>query len=146
MSVNVDGAPNAYGPDDRAALDLERNARVRARPDGRIAGYLTHGGDGRTPIVQGRGDPCPGFYISTTAYFDRGNPLRADPRRYVNAAAIRYVVRAAAARERGVALGDFCAVHSLRSRLTVLRSWAMRGIAPVRKAPSRCCKGSATRW
>ena len=119
MAVDVDGAPNAYGPDNKLALDDELNAHVGAKPGGRIVGYLTKNNDGRTPIVQGPRDPFPGFYISTSAYEDRQNAQVIDPRRYVNAAEINYTLLAAAARTAGVRLGDFCTVHSLRTRFTV---------------------------
>ncbi|MDD5199089.1 MAG: peptidoglycan-binding protein [Terrimicrobiaceae bacterium] len=119
MAIDVDGAPNSYGPDDRLALDYELNAHVGASKAGKIVGYLTKNDDGRTPIVQGPDDPFPGFYISTTGYADKNNPRPADPRRYVNAAEINYTLLAKAARDAGVKLGDFCVVHSLRTRLTV---------------------------
>lgn len=112
-------APNAYGPPGKDALDFELNAHVGAKASGRIVGYLTEDDDGRTPVVQGPLDPCPGYYVSTTAYSDRANPRRTDPRRYVNAAEINYVVRARVACNAGVRLGDFCVVHSLRTRFTV---------------------------
>ena len=65
MAIDVDGAPNSYGPDDDKALDFELNAHVGAKKSGAIVGYLV-GSKGRA-IVQGPGDPHPGFYISTTA-------------------------------------------------------------------------------
>ncbi len=119
MAVDVDGAPNAYGPIDKLALDYELNAHVGAKPGGRIVGYLTKNDDGRTPIVQGPRDPYPGFYISTSGYVDARNNVLTDPRRYVNAAEINYTLWAAAARAAGVRLGDFCVVHSRRTRFTV---------------------------
>jgi hypothetical protein len=118
MQVDVDGAPNAYGPNDAMALDFELNAHEGARKSGKIVGYLTKA-DGRTPLVQGARDPCPGFYISTSGYFDKRNPRKEDPRRYVNAAEINYTLLARAARNAGVNLGDFCTVHSLRTGFTV---------------------------
>ncbi len=121
MTIDVDGAPNAYGPDDNKALDNELNAHEGSPPrkSNPIVGYLTKNDDGRTPIVQGRTDPFPGFYISTTSYSDKNNSKATDPRRYVNAAEINYTLHARAARQAGVALGDFCVVHSLRTRRTV---------------------------
>lgn len=119
MAIDVDGAPNAYGPNDGLALDYELNAHVGAKPSGRIVGYLTKNDDGRTPIVQGPRDPYPGFYISTSGYADRNNNRMEDPRRYVNAAEINYTLLAAAAKNAGVRCGDFCVVHSLRTRFTV---------------------------
>ncbi len=123
MAVDVDGAPNAYGPKsrDKDTLDDERNAHEGADPRRPIVGYLTKNDDGRTPIVQNAssGDPFPGLYISTTGYADKGNPRLDDPRRYVNAAEINYTLWAKKARLAGVKRGDFCTVHSLRTRQIV---------------------------
>ena len=119
MAIDVDGAPNSYGPNNAAALDYELNAHVGAKPSGKIVGYLTRNDDGRTPIVQGPRDPYPGFYISTTGYEDKNNSRREDPRRYVNAAEIGYTLLARTAKDAGVRCGDFCVVHSLRTRFTV---------------------------
>ena len=121
MTIDVDGAPNSYGPDDSKALDYELNAHEGDPPrrGNRIVGYLTKNDDGRTPIVQGGSDPFPGFYISTTSYADKNNAKATDPRRYVNAAEINYTLHARVARQAGVALGDFCVAHSLRTRRTV---------------------------
>jgi peptidoglycan hydrolase-like protein with peptidoglycan-binding domain len=121
MAVDVDGAPNSYGPDDSKALDYELNAHAGSPPkkSNPIVGYLTKNDDGRTPVVQGAGDPFPGFYVSTTGYADRNNNRATDPRRYVNAAEINYTLHARAARAAGVELGDFSVVHSLRTRRSV---------------------------
>ena len=117
MTVDVDGAPNSYGPDNRKALDFELNAHVGAKKSGAIVGYLVDK-QGK-PIVQGKNDPAPGFYISKTAYVDIKNSNEADPRRYVNAAEINYVVLANKARDKGVETGDFCVVHSNETNKTV---------------------------
>ncbi len=119
MTIDVDGAPNAYGPDDSKALDYELNAHVGAKKTGKIVGYRTKNNDGRTPIPQGATDPYPGFYIAETAYGDAANNNGNDPRRYVNAAEINYTLHATAAKNTGVNLGDFCVVHSLSTRRTV---------------------------
>jgi hypothetical protein len=83
MTVDVDGAPNAYGPDNSKALDFELNAHVDAKKSGKIVGYRTKNNDGRTPVIQGPGDPCPGFYVAETYYTDVTNTNANDPRRYV---------------------------------------------------------------
>lgn len=121
MTIDVDGAPNAYGPNDDEALDNEINAHEGSPPrkSNPIVGYLTKNDDGRNAIEQGANDPFPGFYISTSGYADKNNPNRTDPRRYVNAAEINYTLHARAARAAGVQTGDFCTVHSLRTRHTV---------------------------
>ena len=101
MAIDVDGAPNAYGPKGKKTLDNELNAHVGAKKSGAIVGYLTKQ-DHKKPIVQGPNDPCPGFYISISAYVDKNNPRVDDPRRYVNAAEINYTLWATAAKKAGV--------------------------------------------
>lgn len=115
MSVDVDGAPTCYGPDDKKALDFERNAHDKKT--GAIVGYLIDR-NGK-PIIQGPNDPAPGFYISTTAYRDINNHNKTDPRRYVNASEINYTVLARSAKNKGVETGDFCVVHAIKKNKTV---------------------------
>jgi hypothetical protein len=117
MSVDVDGAPTSYGPDDKKALDFELNAHEGAKKSGAIVGYLID--KNGKPIIQGNDDPAPGFYISTTAYHDVNNPKETDPRRYVNAAEINYTVLAKSAKQKGVETGDFCVVHAVKKNKTV---------------------------
>jgi hypothetical protein len=112
MDVDVDGAPNAYGPPGSHALDRLRNAHYRGRPFGSIVGYLTDGG---RPVLQGPHDPFPGFYVSQTAFSDPSCATERDPRCYVDATRINYVVLGKAAKKRGVRLGDFAAVYSRRT-------------------------------
>lgn len=117
MAVDVDGAPTAYGPDNRKALDYELNAHVNAKKSGAIVGYRTD--QHHKPIVQTSTDPAPGFYISETAYTDINNANKNDPRRYVNAAEINYTVLAKAAASKGVRTGDICVVHAIKKNKTV---------------------------
>jgi len=118
MAIDVDGAPNAYGPAGQPALDFELNAHRGAKASGEIVGYLTKG-DGRTPEVQGPQDPFPGYYISTTAFQDKSNPNRLDPRKYVDASKINYVVLGNFAAQNNAKLGDFVAVHSKKTGKSV---------------------------
>ena len=57
MFVDVDGAPNAYGPPGKPSLDFERKRSPRW-PDSpsKTVGYLTER-DRRTPVVQGPNGP-----------------------------------------------------------------------------------------
>src|ERR1035438_8743895 len=91
MDVDVDGAPNAYGPRGMQTLDIFLNAHYLNRADKEIVGYLVdeHG----RPILQGPKDPFPGYFISQTAFADIQNQNERDPRRYVDARNINYVVR-----------------------------------------------------
>lgn len=117
MDVDVDGAPNAYGPPGVEALDILQNGHYLNRTDQEIVGYLIDG-HGR-PILQGPKDPCPGYYISQTAFSDIQNKNERDPRRYVDARNINYVVRGTVARRRGVRVGDFVSVYSKRTGRSV---------------------------
>jgi hypothetical protein len=114
MDVDVDGAPNAYGPPGVQTLDILGHAHYLNRADKEIVGYLTD--EHHRPILQGPGDPFPGYYISQTAFTDPENRNERDPRRYVDARKINYVVRGDVARKRGVKVGDFVAVYSTRTR------------------------------
>jgi hypothetical protein len=114
MDVDVDGAPNAYGPPGKPTLDVLVNAHYLERADQAIVGFLLD--DRRHPILQGPNDPFPGYYISQTAFADLANRNERDPRRYVDARNINYVVRGDEARRRGVKVGDFVAVYSKRTR------------------------------
>lgn len=115
MDVDVDGAPNAYGPPGSHALDEPLSAHYRRHPHGEIVGYLTDDDNPNIPIIQGPHDPYPGYYVSQTAFTDPANSNERDPRRYVDATKINYIVLGNAAKHRGVQLGDFVAVYSQRS-------------------------------
>ena len=119
MDVDVDGASNAYGPRGADTLDNLRDARYRRRRHGEIVGYLTEDDNPKVPVVQGPNDPCPGDYISQTAYTDPTITAEADPRRYVDATRINYVVLGDRAKLLGAQLGDFVAVMSLRTHKSV---------------------------
>lgn len=117
MDVDVDGAPDAYGPPGKQALDTLLDAHYLNRADKPIVGYLID--EHNRPILQGPNDPFPGYYISQTAFTDIANQDERDPRRYVDARKINYVVRGNAARRRGVKVGDFVSVYSKRRRMSV---------------------------
>jgi len=114
MDVDVDGAPNAYGPPGMETLDILLDAHTLNRADKEIVGYLID--EDGSPILQGPNDPFPGYYISQTAFSDIENQNERDPRCYVDARNINYVVRGNAARRRGVRVGDFASVYSKRTR------------------------------
>jgi hypothetical protein len=117
MDVDVDGAPNAYGPPGKPALDVLIHAHYLERADQKIVGYLLD--DNQRPILQGPSDPFPGYYISQTAFTDIANPNERDPRSYVDARKINYVVRGNKARRRDVKVGDFVAVYSKKTHKAV---------------------------
>jgi hypothetical protein len=119
MDVDVDGAPNAYGPPNFPTLDNLRDAHYRRRPHGEIVGYLTEDDHPTVPILQGPHDPFPGYYISQTAFTDPALTDPRNPRRYVDATRINYIVLGDRARKLGARLGDFVTVTSLRTHCTV---------------------------
>jgi hypothetical protein len=119
MDVDVDGAPNAYGPPGSHTLDTLRDAHYRGRAHSEIVGYLTEDDDPKVPIVQGPHDPYPGLYISQTAFTDPAITDPRNPHRYVDATKINYVVLGKAARHEGAQLGDFAAVYSTRTHRSV---------------------------
>jgi hypothetical protein len=108
MTIDADGAPNAYNPDD-TGLDELTNAGGPTHWDGIIADR-----DGN-PLFQGESDPFPGYYISCTSLSDRTKGFT-DPTRYVDASKIPYVVLPNEAADAGGArLGDFAVVMNLRN-------------------------------
>ena len=116
MNVDVDGAPNAYGPRGRKTLDSLDHAhspRESGHPE-RIVGYMTEY-EGGPPTIQRKGDPFPGYYVSQTDFADLANPRKEDPRRYVDASRINYVVQGRVARLGKVAIGDFVTAYSCRT-------------------------------
>jgi hypothetical protein len=116
MDVDVDGAPNAYGPKGKKTLDILAHALSPKEP-GRpreIVGYMLEY-DGGPPTIQRQDDPYPGYYVSQTDFADIHNPRMEDPRRYVDAGRINYVVLGKAGKDAGVQLGDFVAVYSCRT-------------------------------
>jgi hypothetical protein len=119
MDVDVDGAPNAYGPPGSHTLDDLRDAHYRGRKRGEIVGFLTDDDDPSIPILQGPRDPYPGLYISQTAFTDPNITDPRNPRRYVDATRINYIVLGRAAQRKGVRLGDYVAVYSKRTHRSV---------------------------
>jgi hypothetical protein len=114
MDVDVDGAPNAYGPPGKPTLDNLLDAHSLEREDQEIVGYLVD--DKQHPILQGPNDPFPGYYVSQTAYTDDANPNERDPHAYVDARNINYVVRGDEAEHHGAQVGDFVAAYSKRTQ------------------------------
>jgi Fungal chitosanase of glycosyl hydrolase group 75 len=108
MTIDADGAPNAYHPDNTGLDDLA-NAGTPGRWEG-----LAKDADG-DPIIQGPNDPFPGYYVSATALADRSKPAN-DPARYVDASKIPFVVLPGGmARQLGARPGDFAAVFNQRN-------------------------------
>ena len=108
MTIDADGAPNAYHPDD-IGLDELANAGSAAHWDGIITDR-----DGN-PLIQKESDPFPGHYISCTSLADESKEFT-DPTRYVDATTIPYVALPKEVADRGgMRLGDFAFVTNLRN-------------------------------
>lgn len=119
MDVDVDGAPNAYGPSGSKALDSLNHAHYRGWKDADIVGYLTEDDHPNVPVVQGPHDPFPGLYVSQTAFTDPDRTREKDVSRYVDATRINYVVLGDEARAKGARLGNFVAVYSRATQHSV---------------------------
>jgi Fungal chitosanase of glycosyl hydrolase group 75/Bacterial SH3 domain len=107
MSINADGAPNAYHPAD-TGIDFLANA---GQPGNWWALAVDKNGN---PFIQGSTDPYPGYHISTTALFDSGF-VSQNPRRYVDSTKIPYIVLPGNSDFRkvtGVKLGDFAVAYN----------------------------------
>ncbi len=103
LAIDADGAPNAYGPHDKG-LDLTAHARGRKG----WAGVLAD--DRGRPVLQKRG-PYRGYYVSTTSLEDASISSDANPKKYVDARKIPYIVLPADVAGRfGIRLGDFAVV------------------------------------
>lgn len=112
MAIDADGAIRAYHPADRPGLDSLAHA---GHPGDWWALITDNGKRSGRPVVQRKSDPAPGYYVSTTALYDSGNPNPRDPRRYVDAAKIPYVVLPPEALKHA-RLGDFATVVNLQNR------------------------------
>jgi Fungal chitosanase of glycosyl hydrolase group 75 len=89
LAIDADGAARAYHPKDRLGLDSLAHAGHRGNWWALVTDNEKTSG---TPVVQGTADPAPGYYVSTTALYDRANPNPRDPHRYVDATNIPYIV------------------------------------------------------
>jgi hypothetical protein len=105
LMIDADGAYHAYHPDNRSGLDYLGNA---GRPGNWWALVTDNGEADGDPVVQTDADPAPGFYVSTTSLEDP-NCDQKDPRRYVNAEAVNFIVLPGRL-GLGAKLGDFAVV------------------------------------
>ena len=105
MTIDADGAPNAYGPKNKG-LDFTANARGT---HGWTALVTNQNGD---PVRQKKG-PYRGFYVSTTSLEQPDVPDIASPRRYIDARTISYIVLPRDFADRyGISLGDLAIVFN----------------------------------
>jgi hypothetical protein len=83
MTIDADGAPNAYGPHNRG-LDYTANARGA---EGWVSLVTNRNGH---PVIQKSG-PYRGYYVSTTSLQQGNSRNERDPRRYIDATRIPYI-------------------------------------------------------
>ena len=112
LAIDADGSPRAYHPTDRLGLDSLSHAGHRGNWWALVTDDEKTSGN---PVVQGAADPAPGYFVSTTALYDRTNTNPRDPRRYVDAEKIPYVVLHPKAL-RYAKLGDFATVINLKNQ------------------------------
>ena len=88
MTIDADGHPKCYGPSGTQPLDYLGNAGSPGNWWGVACDPNECDGD---PIIQGGRDPCPGYYVSTTAYFVPGY-YYSDPRCYLHSGDVPFMV------------------------------------------------------
>jgi hypothetical protein len=121
LAIDADGAPRAYHPDDSG---LDRLAHA-GEPGNWWALATGDGTPQGVPLVQGPGDPAPGYHVSTTSLYDGSRPA-SDPRRYVDSEQVPYVALPAPFVEAlGCALGDLAWVERTALDGSVHRSAAI---------------------
>jgi len=84
LQVDADGAPDAYHPVSIRGRDNLGNA---GKPGNWYGIVCDASGQ---PVVQGPGDPCPGYYVSPTSLADKRLPVT-NPMRYVDAGRVPYI-------------------------------------------------------
>jgi hypothetical protein len=105
LAVDADGAPNCYAPPGNALQPLDFLAAA-----GHVGDWWGIVCDAQgEPVVQGPGDPCPGYFVSTTALQNHALALT-DPKRYVDASRVPYLSVPPELRHVGVKLGDVARV------------------------------------
>ncbi len=111
LAIDADGAFRTYHPNDRLGLDSLAHA---GHPGNWWALVTDNGKTSGRPVLQGKSDPAPGYYVSTTALYDPDNPNPRDPHRYVDATKIPYIVLHPKALKYA-RLGDFATVVNLQN-------------------------------
>jgi hypothetical protein len=108
MTIDADGAPNAYGPKNRG-LDYTANARGAGGWVALVTNAKGH------PILQRTG-PYRGYYVSTTSLEQPNVRDPRDPRRYLDARRIPYIALPPDfARRFGIGLGDLARVVNTKT-------------------------------
>jgi len=111
LAVDADGAFRAYHPNNRLGLDSIEHA---GHPGDWWALATDTGSPSGHPVLQGKNDPAPGYYVSMTSLFDAEDRNERDPRRFVDSASIPYVVLPPKGFKHA-RLGDFATVVNLHN-------------------------------
>lgn len=111
FAVDADGAFRAYHLNNHLGLDSIEHA---GHPGDWWALATDSGKPSGHPVLQGKDDPAPGYYVSMTSLFDANIPNEHNPRRFVDAATIPYVVLPPKGFKHAK-LGDFAMVINRRN-------------------------------
>jgi len=88
FDIDADGSPHAYAPPRSGLVGLDYLVNAK-NERGEFVGVAVD--ERGQPFIQGKNDPAPGFYVSTTSLQD--NSLdKSDQRRYVNSETIPFAV------------------------------------------------------
>jgi len=109
LMIDADGSPFAYNPVSDSGLDALANAGHKGNWWGIV---IDASGN---PIVQGKSDPAPGFYVSTTSLQNKSLGVH-DPHRYINSDSIPFFVLPANKTILNIVhLGDIALVENTRN-------------------------------
>lgn len=111
LAVDADGAYRAYHPDNRLGLDSIEHA---GHPGNWWALATDTGNPNGRPVIQSRNDPAPGYYVSMTSLYDSSIVDERNPRRFVDAATVPYVVLPPEGFKRAK-LSDFATIVNLKN-------------------------------
>jgi hypothetical protein len=111
FAVDADGAYHAYHPNNRLGLDSIEDA---GHPGDWWALATDTGKPNGRPVIQGKDDPAPGYYVSMTSLYDSSIADEHNPRRFVDAASVPYVVLPPEGFKHAK-LGDFATVVNLQN-------------------------------
>jgi hypothetical protein len=111
FAVDADGAYRAYHPNNRLGLDSIEHA---GRPGDWWALATDTGNTNGRLVIQGNDDPAPGYYVSMTSLYDSKIADEHNPRRFVDAASVPYVVLPPQG-FRHAKLGDFATIVNLQN-------------------------------
>jgi hypothetical protein len=111
FAVDADGAYRAYHPTNRLGLDSIEHA---GHPGNWWALATDTGNPNGRPVIQGKDDPAPGYYVSMTSLYNASITNERNPRRFVDAASVPYVVLPPEGFKHAK-LGDFAMVVNLEN-------------------------------